>query len=60
MYNAWRKDYKFTITMDNSIYNHYLVNDLLGQRIAITEQQYNNSLIIKRFSFPTNRNNLSQ
>ena len=27
--------------MSNGDYTHYFVNDLLGQRIPITEQQYN-------------------
>jgi len=34
---AWYKDYKW-ISSDN--YEHYFINDLLGQRISITEQQY--------------------
>jgi len=41
---AWYKDYKWnrTETTGQSRYNHYFVNDLLGQRIPITEQQYDN------------------
>jgi len=38
---AWYKDYKWNrsdTTRNN--YNHYFVNDLLGQRIPITQQQY--------------------
>ena len=40
---AWYKDYKWnrTETTGQSRYNHYFINDLLGQRISITEQQYN-------------------
>ena len=39
--DAWFKDYKYDYNNgQGSIYNHYLVNDLLGQRISITEQQY--------------------
>ena len=40
--SAWYKDYKWnrTETTGQSRYNHYLVNDLLGERISITEQQY--------------------
>ena len=40
---AWYKDYKW-VRQDNNrtVYNHYFVNDLLGQRISITEQQYDN------------------
>ena len=44
---AWYKDYKWrtTETTGQSRYNHYFVNDLLGERIPITEQQYDNTLI---------------
>jgi len=45
---AWYKDYDWR---DGT--NHYLVNDLLGERIPITEQQYNDDNIITP-------NNLSQ
>ena len=39
--SAWYKDYKYNYNNgSNSNYNHYFVNDLLGQRIPITEQQY--------------------
>jgi len=39
---AWCKDYRWnrTETTGQSRYNHYFVNDLLGQRVPITEQQY--------------------
>ena len=39
---AWYKDYRWNRTETNgrSNYHHYFVNDLLGQRIPITEQQY--------------------
>ena len=41
--SAWRKDYKYDYNNgQGSIYNHFLTNDLLGQRIGITEAQYNN------------------
>jgi hypothetical protein len=51
---AWYKDYKYNYNNGNdSNYNHYLINDLLGQRIPITEQQYNDDNIITP-------NNLSQ
>ena len=42
--SAWYKHYVWdrNHTGDGSRYNHYFVNDLLGQRIPITEQQYNN------------------
>ena len=35
--SAWYKDYKWSSGQN---YNHYFVNDLLGQRISITQQQY--------------------
>ena len=52
---AWYKDYVWdrNHTGDGSRYNHYFVNDLLGQRIPITEQQYDDKNII-------HPNNLSQ
>ena len=44
---AWYKDYKYNYNNGNdSNYNHYLINDLLGQRIPITQQQYNDDNII--------------
>ena len=39
--SAWYKDYKWRGVGDSGS-RHYFVNDLLGQRIPITEQQYNN------------------
>ena len=40
--SAWYKDCKY-LSWNNgdARYQHYLVNDLLGQRIPITQQQYN-------------------
>ena len=38
--NAWYKDYHWR-SMNN--HQHYIKNDLLGQKILITEQQYNNT-----------------
>ena len=40
--NAWYKDYTYNYDRINNRNNntHYLANDLLGQRIPITEQQY--------------------
>ena len=49
---AWYKDYSWRGVGDSGT-RHYLVNDLLGQRISITEQQYNDKNI-------TTPNNLSQ
>ena len=39
---AWYKDYKYNYDHTNNRSNntHYLVNDLLGQRKLITEQQF--------------------
>ena len=39
---AWYKDYKYNYDHVNNRSNntHYFVNDLLGQRISITQQQY--------------------
>ena len=52
--SAWRKDYKYDYNNgQGSIYNHFLINDLLGQRIPITQQQYDDTNIITP-------NNLSQ
>ena len=53
---AWYKDYKYIQGQDYNSptrYNHFFVNDLLGQRIPITEQQYDDKNIITP-------NNLSQ
>ena len=45
--SAWYKDYRWR---NNNNHQHYIVNDLLGQRIAITEAQYNDD----NFTSPTN------
>jgi hypothetical protein len=38
---AWYKSYNwFRQDSNGTVYNHFFVNDLLGQRILITEQQY--------------------
>jgi len=53
---AWYKDYKYDRNQNYNSptrYNHYFKNDLLGQRIPITEQQYDDENI-------TTPNNLSQ
>ena len=39
---AWYKQYDW-----RNGTNHYFVNDLLGQRIPITSQQYNNESLVK-------------
>ena len=52
--DAWFKDTKYNYNNgSDSNYSHYLVNDLLGERIPITEQQYQDDNIITP-------NNLSQ
>ena len=39
---AWYKDYKYNYNNGNgTTYTHYFINDLLGERRPITEQQYN-------------------
>ena len=39
---AWYKDSKYNYNNgSNSNYTHYFVNDLLGERVVITEAQYN-------------------
>ena len=50
--SAWYKDYTYRYDHTNNRNNnsHYFVNDLLGQRIAITEQQYNDD----NLTSPTN------
>ena len=52
---AWYKDYTYHYDHTNNRSNnsHYFANDLLGQRIPITEQQYQDKNIITP-------NNLSQ
>ena len=40
--NAWYKDYNW-----RNGTNHYFVNDLLGQRIPITEEQYNDDNLVR-------------
>jgi len=48
--NAWYKDYTWGT---NNNHRHFLIYDLLGQRIPITQSQYNDENI-------TTPNNLSQ
>ena len=40
--NAWYKTYDW-----RNGTNHYFVNDLLGQRIPITQQQYNDESLVR-------------
>ena len=51
--NAWYKDCDWNSTYNGGTPRHYFKNDLLGQRIPITEQQYQDENI-------TTPNNLSQ
>jgi len=42
--SAWYKDYRWNRSgTTRNDYNHYFVNDLLGERRPITEQQYNDT-----------------
>jgi len=46
--SAWYKSYKYNYNNgSDSNYDHYFVNDLLGQRIPITEQQYNDKDLVR-------------
>ena len=45
--SAWYKDYKYSHSNGRDTnYDHYFVNDLLGQRISISEQLYNDPELI--------------
>ena len=37
---SWYKTYDWNARRNGDRYTHYFVNDLLGERVAITEQQY--------------------
>ena len=41
---AWYKDYKWS---SGSNYNHYFVNDLLGERRPITREQYDDKDLVR-------------
>ena len=42
--NSWYKSAQYIgYRNDRTIYNHFFVNDLLGQRISITQEQYNDT-----------------
>ena len=46
--SAWYKDYKYNYNNgSNSNYDHYFINDLLGQRISITQQQYDDKDLVR-------------
>jgi len=42
--NAWHKDYNWG---SGNPVRYYFINDLLGQRIPITEQQYNDTDLVR-------------
>ena len=45
--SAWYKDCKYNYNDGvGSYYDHYFVNDLLGQRRPITEEQYNDDNLV--------------
>ena len=39
--NGWYKNYDYDYRNGESHYQHFIVNDLIGKKIPITEQQYN-------------------
>ena len=42
--NAWYKDYTYGT---NNNHRHYFINDLLGERILITQQQYDDTSLVR-------------
>jgi len=42
--SAWYKDY---VWGSNNNHRHYFINDLLGQRIPITQQQYDDTDLVR-------------
>ena len=46
---AWYKSYMWdrNHTGDGSRYNHFFINDLLGKRIPITQQQYDDTNLVR-------------
>ena len=47
---AWYKDYTYDRNQNYNSptrYNHYFINDLLGQRISITQQQYDDKDLVR-------------
>jgi len=46
--SAWYKSYNWVRQESNrTVYNHFFVNDLLGERILITEQQYDDKDLVR-------------
>jgi len=53
---AWYKSYVYNYSNDNSSnYTHFFKNDLLGQKIIISEEQYND----RHLTYNSLQNNLS-
>ena len=44
---AWYKTYDWNARSNNREHDHFFVNDLLGQRIPITQQQYNDNDLVR-------------
>ena len=45
--NAWYKYSAYNGYDNTPRYNHYFVNDLLGQRVPITKEQYDNPDLVR-------------
>ena len=47
--SAWYKDYKYNYVRDRlrDTNTYYFINDLLGQRIPITKQQYDDTDLVR-------------
>ena len=44
---AWYKTYDWNARRNGDRYTHYFKNDLLGQRVPITQQQYNDKDLVR-------------
>ena len=44
---AWYKMYDWNSRRNNQTHDHFFVNDLLGERIPITEQQYDDKDLVR-------------
>jgi hypothetical protein len=42
--NAWYKDYKW---VNDGNHQHYFINDLLGERVRITQEQYRDASFVR-------------
>ena len=45
--DAWYKTYDWNKRVNGQRYTHYFKNDLLGERVAITEQQYDDKDLVR-------------